>query len=92
MSPIDIVDSEHIGLMKSLEGNKIRSQVLREYSLILASLVALHSAYNPIYIVRRGRVELDPMVKSRILDYVGRHGSLSFLSEVCHNLFKHVSG
>lgn len=51
MSPIDIVDSEHTGVMKSSEGNKIRSQVLREYSLILASWVALRSACKPIYIV-----------------------------------------
>lgn len=66
MSLIDVVDSEHIGVMKSSEGNKIRSQVLREYSLILASWVALRSACKPIYIARRGRLELDPMSYLRL--------------------------
>lgn len=58
MSAIDVVDSEQTGVMKLRRKQKWVSSSAG-VSLILASWVALHSACHPIYIVKRGRLQLD---------------------------------
>lgn len=55
-------------MKESLEEKKIRAHVLERYPLILASWIALHSAFHPIFKIGEGALHFIPCAHSRILD------------------------